>query len=383
MRLAVLQQGRLRQLLATVTVVLGISLTPVMASAGPFQKVFVFGDSLSDTGNVLTVTESVSRDPIPVSPPYFMGRFSNGPVWVETLAERLGLELSPFLAGGTNFAFGGAEIGLDTEDVLERDVGVIIPSIRSQVQAFFAQHLFDGADSEALYILWGGANDLRDALVTATDPLTQVQPAVDDLTAAIEDLADAGAVHFLVPNLPNLGRTPESRARGPEGVARATAVSVAFNNALATALDTLEAERGITIIRLDTFALLEEVVADPAAFGFTNTTEACLAGDPFEGGTPCAQPEAYVFWDLIHPTAAAHALLAEFALAALPPLLPTPGDESPHDSIDISLPVPNLPMLQMWLETEVETGIALLLLPPSPLSFLHKALRGRELDLDR
>jgi phospholipase/lecithinase/hemolysin len=348
------QPCRLRQLLA-VAILLGIGLMPVIASAGLFRKVFVFGDSLSDMGNVFTATEPVPGEPIPVSPPYFMGRFSNGPVWVETLAEQLDLELQPFLAGGTNFAFGGAEIGLDTEDIFERDVGTAIPSIRSQVQTFFAQHLFDDTDSEALYILWGGPNDLRDALVTATDPLTAVQPAVDDLTAAIEDLADAGAIYFLIPNLPNLGHTPESRARGPEGVARATAVSIAFNNALATALQTLEAERGLTIIRLDTFALLEDVIANPATFGFTNTTEACLAGDPFVGGTPCAQPEAYVFWDLIHPTAAAHALLAEFAFAALPLLLPTRGDASPHDAIDVSLPAQNLPVLQIRFGTGVDT----------------------------
>jgi outer membrane lipase/esterase len=335
-----------------VAVGLSISLTPVIASAVPLQKVFVFGDSLSDMGNVSAVTEPVLGEPIPVSPPYFMGRFSNGPVWVEILAEQFDLELSPFLAGGTNFAFGGAKIGLDTKDVLARDVGVIIPSIRSQVQAFFAQHLFDDADAEALYILWGGANDLRDALVTATDPLAQVQPAIDDLTAAIEDLADAGAVFFLVPNLPDLGRTPESSARSPDEIARATAVSVAFNNALETALDSLEAKRGITIIQLDTFSLLEEVVADPAAFGFTNTTEACLAGDAFAGGTPCAQPEAYVFWDLIHPTAAAHALLAEFALTALPPLFDTRRDESSHDFMDLAWSVQDLPMLEMWLGTE-------------------------------
>jgi phospholipase/lecithinase/hemolysin len=153
--MAVPQQHRLHQLLMAVAVGLGISLTSMMVSAGPLQKVFVFGDSLSDTGNVFTVTEPVFEDPIPVSPPYFMGRFSDGPVWVEILAERLDLELRPFLEGGTNFAFGGAELGLDTEDVFERNVGVIIPSIRSQVQAFFAQHLFDDADSEALYILWG------------------------------------------------------------------------------------------------------------------------------------------------------------------------------------------------------------------------------------
>ena len=323
----------LRQILMAIAVVLGISLVPVIASAVPFRGIVVFGDSLSDTGNVFAVTELVLEESIPVSPPYFRGRFSNGPVWVEILAEMLGLKLSPFLKGGTNFAFGGAETGLDKKALFEHDIDELIPSIRTQVTTFLVQHLFDKADPAALYIIWGGANDLRDALVTTTDPFAEARVAVNNLVAAIEDLADARAVYFLVPNMPNLGRTPESRIRGPEAVARATAVSVAFNNALATALDAIEAEHHITIIRLDTFARLEEIIANPARFGFTNVTDTCLAGDPFAGGTPCTQPEVHLFWDSIHPTAAAHALLAGFAFAALPPMLVTHGDKSPDTSI--------------------------------------------------
>src|SRR6266536_3488274 len=110
---------RLRQILMATTMVLGLSLVPVLAAAGPFREVLVFGDSLSDTGNVLAVTEPVLAEAIPISPPYFQGRFSNGPVWVDILAERLDLPLRPFLQGGTNFAFGGAQIGLDRQDLFE------------------------------------------------------------------------------------------------------------------------------------------------------------------------------------------------------------------------------------------------------------------------
>ena len=217
---------RLRQILMATSMVLGLSLVPVLAAAGPFLEVLVFGDSLSDTGNVFAVTEPVLAEAIPVSPPYFQGRFSNGPVWVDILAERLDLPLRPFLQGGTNFAFGGAQIGLDRQDLFENDLPVLIPSLRTQVTTFLTQHLFDKADPAALYIVWGDANDLRDALVTAPDPLTATREAVEDLVVAIADLTEARAVSFLVPNMPNLGRTPESRMRGPEAVAQATAVSV-------------------------------------------------------------------------------------------------------------------------------------------------------------
>ena len=328
---------RLRQRLMITTVVLGLSLVPILAAAGPFREMVVFGDSLSDMGNVFAVTEPVLAEALPVSPPYFQGRFSNGPVWVEHLAQKLNLQLRPFLQEGTNFAFGGAAIGFDRPDLFENDLRVLIPSLRTQVTTFVVQHLFDKADPAALYIVWGGANDLRDALVTAPDPLTEAREAVEDLAAAIAELAEARAVSFLVPNMPNLGRTPETRMRGLEAVARATTVSVAFNNALATALNAIEAEHPITIIRLDTFTLLEDIMADPAAFGLTNVTETCLVGDPFAGGTPCPQPETHLFWDSIHPTTTAHALLAEFAFAALSPLLVAHGDNSPEKSIKDTL----------------------------------------------
>jgi phospholipase/lecithinase/hemolysin len=342
----------LHLILTAVTIVLGMSLVPGLASAQLFRGLFVFGDGLSDTGNILTATEAAGRDPVPVSPPYFKGRFSNGRVWVEALAEMLGVELTPFLDGGTNFAHGGAEIGLDTEALFEHDSGILIPSIRSQVQTFLAANFFgvDEVNPAALYILWGGANDLRDAIQTGHNPLAEAQTAVDELAAAIADLADAGAIYFLVPNLPNLGQTPESRALGPQAVQQATAASVAFNNALATTLDALEKEHSIVILQLDTFARLEEAIAKPTAFGFTNVTKACLDGDPFAGDAVCANPAGHLFWDSVHPTKAAHALLAGFAAETLPPLITTRGDESPK-AVDIAFPEQHLPVLQIRLST--------------------------------
>jgi phospholipase/lecithinase/hemolysin len=341
-------------LLLAVSVIISLSLAPGVASAQLFRGLFVFGDSLSDIGNVFNATQAVT-DPIPVSPPYFSGRFSNSPVWVETLAQTLNLALTPFLDGGTNFAYGGAEIGLETEEIFERDVGILIPSIRSQVQTFLAADFFgvEEVDPAALYVLWGGPNDLRDALQTGNDSLAEARAAVDDLAGAIDDLADAGAVYFLVPNLPNLGRTPESLALGPAAVTQATEASRVFNDALAATLDALESEQRIVIFRLDTFAHLEEIIANPSAFGFTNVTNACLAGDPFTGGSVCADPAIHLFWDSIHPTGTAHALLATFATEALPSLTAIGGDNNPQ-AVDVSVPAQNLPVLQVRLGTGAE-----------------------------
>jgi outer membrane lipase/esterase len=348
-------RGEVVHLLLAVTVMLSISLAPRVASAQLFRALFVFGDSLSDTGNVFSATQAVSAGPIPVSPPYFNGRFSNGPVWIEGLAQTLNLALTPFLDGGTNSAYGGAEIGLETEEIFERDIGVIIPSIRSQVQTFLAADFFgvEEVDPAALYVLWGGANDLRDALQSSNDPVAEARGAVEDLAATIKDLADAGAVYFLVPNLPNLGRTPESLALGDAEVARATEVSQFFNDTLAATLDTLESENRLVIFRLNTFTHLEDIIANPAAFGFTNVTDACLDGDPFTGGNVCADPATHLFWDSIHPTQAAHALLATFAAQALP-LLTAMRDDNNPTAVDVSGAGQNLPVLQVRLGTGTE-----------------------------
>jgi GDSL-like Lipase/Acylhydrolase len=68
------------------------------------------GDSLSDAGN--DYIADGGTDPVE---PYWGGRFSNGRTWVEDLSLKLGLEaLTPSLAGGQDFAFGGAETGPNT-----------------------------------------------------------------------------------------------------------------------------------------------------------------------------------------------------------------------------------------------------------------------------
>lgn len=312
-------------MLVTTIIMIGIALK--IAVAQPYSNIFVFGDSLSDTGNILIATE----ENIPVSPPYFMGRFTNGPVWVEGLAERFGLQVSPSLAGGTNFAFGGAETGQEVEERFEAEVHVLIPSLRLQVLNFLASGFIDtpfgGADADALYIVWGGPNDLRKVVMAGTtDPDAEAQTVVNNLAAAIRQLADAGAKIFLVPNLPNLGQTPESRVLGPEAMALVTDLSIRFNTALKIALDTIEMASDVTIFRLDVFTLLEEAVTDPAAFGFTNVTDPCLTGGPFIGGIPCAMPEVHLFWDAIHPTTAAHAILADHAFMVTAPLTISPSN---------------------------------------------------------
>lgn len=305
------ERGRLRgvrhRLMTAVAVGIVVSLLPVSASAVPLRALVVFGDSLVDTGNTFGVTEGQ----VPFSPPYEQGRFSNGPPWVEGLAADLGLPVFPFLLGGTNFAFGGSRTPRTTPPEL--------PGLLNQVDSYVAR---TGATPEALYVLSAGANDLRDCLLAGLEclrlALSVVRTSVDNIVEALRVLADHGATTFMVSDVPNLGRTPESRALGIEPLA--TVLTVFFNVALQKALDRFEAASDVTIFRLRFFRLLETIIAKPERFGFTNVTDACLTlemapflGNPLDGGRPCDNPDAFLFWDFIHPTRVGHRLAADTA----------------------------------------------------------------------
>jgi outer membrane lipase/esterase len=287
-----------RRVRAAGTAFLALAVLGVSAQASAYSQLVVFGDSLSDTGNINAFTGGVPF------PPYATGRFSNGPVWVETLAAGLGLAANPSLLGGTNYAYGGAPTGLP--------VASSSPSLTDQVNLQYLPTLgLGGADPNALYIVWGGGNDVRAGNITSS---------VANLSAIITTLAGAGAVNFLVPNLPNVGLTPEAQAGGPAAVAAATFLSTTFNAQLAAALPGLQTSLGIDIRTVDVFGFLNGVIANPSAYGISNTTARCYSGITGVGGpgTVCANPDEYLFWDGIHPTAAAHAALGEYALTVVP-----------------------------------------------------------------
>ena len=338
-----------------------------LVAAEPFTAIIAIGDSLTDSGNAFRATSALPGQAVPVSPPYFRGRFSNGLMWVEHLAEALGLQITPSLDGGTNFAFGGATTGQDLNRIFQRDVGVVIPSLRTQVTAYRTT-LADStlsdptrvkrAPVDALYIVWGGANDLRDAVQKGTagaTPESIASNAVDNISAVIRELQSAGAIYFLVPNQPDLGRTPQHVAHGPAAVQLATALSTAFNNALENTLQHLERTFPVDIARLDIAAHFQELTTTPQNFGVANVTDACLSGDISAPGTVCANPDSYIFWDAIgHPTAVAQALIADFAFTALPPLVATAGANNPQDTLHVSLPLQAQPVLQVRLGTAAE-----------------------------
>jgi phospholipase/lecithinase/hemolysin len=279
----------------TIALLGAILISLVSAQASAFSALYVFGDSLSDTGNVFAATAGTNPPP-----PYFNGRFSNGPVWVETLSTNLGLgAVNPSLLGGTNFAWGGATTGGTPPPAIAGT------SLTQQVAGYLGA-VGNVADASGLYVVWGGGNDVRAGNITNS---------VANITAMITSLATAGATTFLVPNLPNIGLTPDAIAGPPGTVAGATFLSTTFNSQLAAALPGLASGLGINIISLDVFGFLNNTIANSPGNGYTNTNTRCL-----DTTIPsvCANPNEYIFWDGIHPTARAHQDLGNLASSVVP-----------------------------------------------------------------
>jgi len=259
----------------------------------PFSRIFVFGDSLSDTGNLFRLSDGFPP------PPYFKGRFSNGRLWVEQLADALDMSIAP----GDNYAVGGATTGhFNLNDGLG---GRAYPGLLDEVASFKATRSAAEA-KRALFMVWAGANDFFLALATGQDPEVLIGNGVGNTVQAIQQLRQAGARHIMVVNVPDLGLTPFALALNIGSPL--TQLSAAYNQVLNSALDSL-ASAGIPTIRVDAFATLREMVAQPAQFGFTNVTDQLIV----VGG----DADEFLFWDIVHPTTKAHAVVAEVAADAL------------------------------------------------------------------
>ena len=289
--------------------VLFVLLLPAVALGTPITALYVFGDSLSDQGNAYSTTGGFPPAP-------YAQRASNGPVAVEVLASRLGVPLASSQSGGTNYAYVGALTGPTvipgTNPPVATDnfaaVNYAQPTlfgtgILSQVTSFMGSgSAFD--PNGALFFVWGGPNDFFIDPSAAT-----AASAVNNLVTAISLLYGTGARHFLVPNMPDLSLTPYGLGLPPLQRGGLQALSVGFDNGLALALSSLAALPDMDITGFDTFTLLTAISANPAAFGFTNAQNGCVTGDLPNGGTVCANPDGYVFWDSVHPTTAAHTVL--------------------------------------------------------------------------
>jgi outer membrane lipase/esterase len=282
-----------------------VALASLPAAASPYTSMVVFGDSLSDSGNAalagaINPSQVVLGNSYIPSAAYASGTFSNGPVWASDVASALGVPLLPsIIPGGTNFAFGGATTGGPG------------PSPNLILQA--GQYLSSTgglASPNALYVVEGGGNDARAALPaiiggTATI-MTTANAYVANIDTIVHELQAGGAQHIIVWDTPNLGLAPASVASGVSSLATALAAGM---NALLTT--NLAGDSGVSIF--DIYGLGTTIAANPGAFGLVNVTDAC--GAP----SNACDPATAEYWDGIHPTAAAHMLIADAFLAEAVP----------------------------------------------------------------
>lgn len=263
------------------------------AASASYTNLVVFGDSLSDTGNISTLSGGF----IPAAP-YAAGRFSNGPLYTDVLASGLGLSSLNSLSGGSNYAYGGAT---------NIPNGTGTPSLVEQSDLYLTEN-GGVASADALYVVFGGGNDLLGGTTEA-----EAIDAANALVGIVANLVSVGAFNILVPNLPDLGITPHATTSGTG--ADLTARTVAYNNTLAAGLGLISGAPNI--MELDLFAIMTGMAANPGLYGFSNTTDVCYDGGALGGGNVCADPDQYLFWDSIHPTAVGHAVLGDIALSVV------------------------------------------------------------------
>jgi phospholipase/lecithinase/hemolysin len=271
----------------------------VFVFSNHYTGIVAFGDSLTDTGNRYAATGGTD----PASPPYDAGRWSDGLLWVEHLAAGLGLPVpTPSALGGTDYA------SADGGTALSGYAHNGSPNIGTQITTYLSTH--PTIDSNQLFVIWGGTNDLG--------PHSTPNPAgsVANLAAEITELAHAGARQFLVPNLMPLGEVPSIKKQGQAAEAQYNALSVQFNTQLAAVENQLEASLGVKIHRLDVYGLVEQVLANPGNYGITDVTDQAKSGDEGDPGVVVSNPDQYLFWDNIHPTETFERLLGTQAILA-------------------------------------------------------------------
>ncbi len=347
-------------------------------TATAFEDIFIFGDSLSDSGAYVGNPDAGAGGKFTTNP---------GPIWVENLGQRFGLSViannpnnpntSP---AGNNFAQGGAQVSNPIGIGQSPSPQGALP-ISTQVANFLTLH--PQADPNAIYTVWGGANDvffnaglLGSGSITQTQAGDNMKVSAGTLVGLINQLGAAGAGIILVPNLPDIGSTPATilqaistagagnpnlatalgaatlALRAPstdaaaQAAAKATAIaqaeailgfpagtlnpvvaqtaaafsglSSAFNTFLNLSLQSSTAN----VFPLDIHSLLNEAISDPASFGLVNVTgTACNTPSSLNCTAPFfATPDAaqtFLFADGVHPTTVAHALISDYAASVL------------------------------------------------------------------
>ncbi|MGH8081177.1 MAG: autotransporter domain-containing protein [Lysobacter sp.] len=291
-------------------VALVLAAAPAFAAGDPYSQTVFIGDSLTDSGHFRpALIQAVGPNGA------LIGRFTTNPglVWSEWLADYYGTNAASDNQGGTNYAVGGARTGVNTAGALGP-----IPSLATQTANYLAAN-GGRADPNALYTVWGGANDLF-AVAGGAPAQSTITNAVTAQIGVIGALRNAGAEYIMVPTVPDLGVTPQFRAGGAAQQAAGTQLATTYNNALYAGL----ASTGLRVIPLDTFNLLREITSNPAPYGISNVTGTACNPQITASSVTCSPTntvpggaDSYAFADGVHPSSASHRILADYAISVL------------------------------------------------------------------
>ncbi|MFI3244334.1 MAG: SGNH/GDSL hydrolase family protein [Akkermansia sp.] len=290
------------------TLILALAAGLSFAQAADYTQFYIFGDSLSDAGN--------TANPEPFNAG---GRFSNGKVWNEYLAEMLDMPVPTksdnYKAGdtpaalATNFARGGAMTHLGTATLN-------VPSVRQQIKSKindknlgFSRYGQDFAATD-LVSLWAGANNLffSGQTMIAHKFVEGGKRAAKEQADSLALLIHQGAKNIIVFNLPDIGKTP-CYATMPEGAAAATAFSLTYNETLTAYLDVYEKEYpDVKMTRIDMKAIFEMLYTEPEKHGFSDYKTPLIKALTAD---PKVDVGKYVFYDDVHPTTMTHKFIAE------------------------------------------------------------------------
>lgn len=303
----------------------------------PKAEVFVIGDSLSDPGNLFNLTTELSTPTsflypfaLPPSPPYEY-RYSNGKVWTEYFSADMGVPVDSRAYGGALsgvFNIGGNWEVSNFNSVQFAPSFPELPGVTEEINGLLADYP-GGLNKDALYVIWAGANDFFLGLTLEQQGVenalsSTLAQTLGNIAGAVCQLGAAGAKHFAIGNMPDIGMTPEAKALGPGFQAALSDAADWYNSELVKALAGLPAPCAETMVILDTYEIIQAVHDKPELFNLPkyendeNVEEACLdwPGRPDPPLSICDSPDDYLFWDSVHPTTAGHAIFADEFRAA-------------------------------------------------------------------
>lgn len=301
-----------------------LSIYQTVAAEYLIERIYVFGDSASDTGNLAASLNFSLPDP----PFYRATRISNGPVAVEVMASEFNLMLKPslHLTGsqvhqGSNYAVAGARASAVSDDSR---------GLTTQVSSFIQQQ-GGSISSRSLYVIYIGANDIRDALLLTSQQarLKLLDQAVDNIELSLKQLIQAGARHFFIVNAPNIARAPEliaiaKKSANPKLLNVATALTRSFNRKLHRLLPQLRAnkpsikvsheKRKLRLHWFNLFQLVDFIVENAEIFGFSVSDQACYNSTTFEFLRACENGKNfshYIFFDDLHFSTIMHKIIGK------------------------------------------------------------------------